>query len=286
MLCDGSEGRKEGGQHRGGDGKGNQWAASSQRLFLAFPSVTAMSRAPPFPTRRRAPSNASNDPYSSQPTSAPGGAQVRPLQISRPTTPSNSSYISSSPQYSQYGVPNTAPIGPLRPQRSEMRARASDYSTSERGSVASGDPYYRDSLEGSRGDPRAYAASNPNTPQSRSRTPRATNGGYTPAANDNIETPTSLGSVLSAFKSAGSRKKTLDSEDAEYWRDQREQEIEAEKARQQRIREKVPGLRVRSNTKGGEIDGRFHLTPAILIFTPPCSRPRPGQRWLGVCDRF
>ncbi|KAJ2919296.1 hypothetical protein MD484_g1171, partial [Candolleomyces efflorescens] len=119
---------------------------------------------------------------------------------------------------------------------------------------ASGDPYYRDSIEASRGDPRAYAASNPNTPQARSRTPRATNGGYTPAANDNVDTPTSLGSVLSAFKSAGSRKKTLDSEDAEYWRDQREQEIEAEKARQQRIREKVPGLRVRSNTKGGEID--------------------------------
>ncbi|RXW22590.1 hypothetical protein EST38_g3261 [Candolleomyces aberdarensis] len=134
-----------------------------------------------------------------------------------------------------------------------MRARASDYSTSERGSVASGDPYYRDSLEASRVDPRAYAASNPNTAQSRSRTPRATNGGYTPAANDSVETPTSLGSVLSAFKSAGSRKQTMDSEDIEYWRE-REQEIEAEKARQMRIREKVPGLRVRSNTQGGEID--------------------------------
>lgn len=121
-------------------------------------------------------------------------------------------------------------------------------------------------------DPRAYAASNPNTPQSRSRTPRATNGGYTPAANENAETPTSLGSVLSAFKSAGSRKKTLDSDDAEYWRE-REQEIEAEKARQQRIREKVPGLRVRSNTKGGEIDGMSYVVESILVMLITSAQP-------------
>ena len=192
-----------------------------------------MSRAPAFPSRRRAPSNASNDPYSSQPTSAPGASNnTRPLQIprspSRPTTPSNSSYA----------VPNTAPIGPLRPQRSELRARASDYSTSERGSVVSNEAYPRESFESTR------------SPQTRSRTPRATNGSYGQPP-DSADTPASLGSVLSAFKSAGSRKNTMqDSEDAEYWRE-REREIEAEKARQQRIQQRVPGRRpTRGNTRG------------------------------------
>ncbi|KAF5323312.1 hypothetical protein D9611_005740 [Ephemerocybe angulata] len=212
-----------------------------------------MSRNSPFPNRRRAPSAASNDVYNSQPTSAPGTSNIRPLvprSPSRPTTPTSSTYRSGSPQYS---APNTAPIGPLRPQRSELRARASEYSNSERGSVASNDPYYRDSYEGSRPDPRAYPTSNPNTPHSRTRTPRAVNGAY-PSDGGEINTPTSLGTVLSAFKSAGSRKNTVESEDAEYWRE-RDREIEAEKARQQRIRERAPGIRpARGNTRAGEID--------------------------------
>ncbi|KAF6766580.1 Sec8 exocyst complex component-specific domain-containing protein [Ephemerocybe angulata] len=233
-----------------------------------------MSRNPPFPNRRRAPSAASNDVYNSQPTSAPGTSNIRPLvprSPSRPTTPTSSTYRSGSPQYS---APNTAPIGPLRPQRSELRARASEYSNSERGSVASNDPYYRDSYEGSRPDPRAYPTSNPNTPHSRTRTPRAVNGAY-PSDGGEINTPTSLGTVLSAFKSAGSRKNTVESEDAEYWRE-RDREIEAEKARQQRIRERAPGIRpARGNTRAGEIDGDSHsiqqtmyyLIPAQLFWT-------------------
>lgn len=244
-----------------------------------------MSRNAPFPTRRRAPSNAaSNDPYNSQPTSAPG-SNTRPLQVprspSRPTTPNSSSYVSGSPQYS---APLSAPIGPLRPQRSELRARVSEYSNSERGSVASNDQYPRGSLEGSRADARGYSGSQPNTPQSArtTRTPRATNGAYPPESAD-INTPTSLGTVLSAFKSAGSRKNTAEGEDAEYWRD-REKEIEAEKARQQRIRERAPGLRARQgSTRGGEIDGRYPTHLDYASTNRLCSRLGPGQRRMGVC---
>jgi len=226
---------------------------------------TIMSRVPPFPSRRRAPSTTSKDDYSSQPTSAPGSS-TRPLAIarspSRPQTPSNSSYVSNSPQYA---VPNTAPVGPLRPQRSELRARASEYSTSERGSVASNDPYYRESFDsGSRPDGRSYATSNAATPTPRSRTPRAANGGaYMPP--DSGEPPTSLDSVLTAFRSAASRKNTVDED--EYWKE-RAQEIEAEKVRQQRIRERVPGVKpLRGNTRGGELDGKIFAPCGELRLT-------------------
>ncbi|TFK30822.1 Sec8 exocyst complex component-specific domain-containing protein [Coprinopsis marcescibilis] len=212
-----------------------------------------MSRNPPFPTRRRSPSNANLNAYPvSPPASSPAYSNTRPLQIprpsSRPSTPTNQPYISGSPQY---GIPpNSAPLGPLRPQRSELRhPRGSEYS-SDRGSIASQDPY-RDSTEGSRGDFRGYPTTNPPTPHSRNRTPRQATS---PQSENSETTPTSLNSALSAFKSAAVRKKTLESEDPEFWKE-REKEIEEEKARQQRIRERVPGLKVsKASRKAGEID--------------------------------
>lgn len=214
-----------------------------------------MSRAPPFPTRRRSPSNGASYPssssYTSQPLSAPG-IPTRPLQISRPpsrpTTPTNSAFVSGSPLYA---APNTAPIGPSRPQRSERRGRLSEYSGSERASISSQD-LYRDSISTTRSELSAsYRTSNvplhlrSNQPQ---QSPTSDDGDHT--------TPTSLVSALSAFHSAGTRRRqTLNAEDVDYRRE-REAEMEAEKLRQQRIREKVPGIRVkRGGAKAGEIDG-------------------------------
>lgn len=211
-----------------------------------------MSRAPPFPTRRRSPplTNGSNLP-SPSPFSPPGSS-VRPLQISRPersTTP-NSSYTPNSPRTAP---PNTAPGGPSRPQRSELRSRMSDYDGSEQAS-------YRDSISTTRSDvsvsqrPRPSASSNPNTP-AKSR-PKPQRLQSVPIDDGELTTPTSLASAMSAFKSAGSRRRALTngSDEMEY-QTERQMEIEAEKARQQRIRDKVPGRRVNGKARAGDIDG-------------------------------
>lgn len=227
-----------------------------------------MSRAPPFPTRRRSPSVTNGSPYALQPASAPGTSSVKPLQISRPgsrpTTPINS-FTSASP--TSYAPPSTAPLGPSRPQRSELRARA-EYAGSERASTSSQEPYYRDSISTSRSE---------NNGTSYRTAPNTAINGTTAAAaasrqrpqriqspvqdNEDATSPTSLNSALSAFKSAGSRRRqTEDSEEYSYQRE-RELEIEAEKARQQRIRDRAPGIR-RGNTRAGEIDG---TSPAMYL---------------------
>lgn len=58
---------------------------------------------------------------------------------------------------------------------------------------------------------------------------------------------------MSAFKAAGRRRATADDEDYEYQR-QRQMEVNAENARQQRIRDKVPGKQVNGKVRLGDID--------------------------------
>ncbi|KDR85374.1 hypothetical protein GALMADRAFT_234199 [Galerina marginata CBS 339.88] len=215
-----------------------------------------MSRAPPFPTRRRSPPITNGTQYNIQPSSAPGTSTTRPLQISRPgsrpTTPVNS-YAPGSPSFPP---PNTAPLGPSRPQRSELRARA-EYPGSERAS-SSQDPY-RDSTGTSRSElngasyrtlptsaNNAGAGPPPRQRPERLKSPTSDNGDAT--------TPVTLTSALSAFQSAGSRRRMPDDSDDYYYKRERELEIEAEKARQQRIRDRAPGIRTRGNTRAGEID--------------------------------
>ncbi|KAJ7786127.1 exocyst complex component sec8 [Mycena metata] len=198
-----------------------------------------MSRAPPFPNRRVQSPPLSNGNGQGSPSS---NGNVRPLQVgrppSRPTTPSNSGPISSSPR----GTSNTAPGGPSRPQRSELRSRGSDYSastSSNRDSSTTDASAYRS---------RPGASSNPSNPaNSRPRPPRAR--GAPP--DDELATPTALGSVMSAFQSAGTRRRGTD--DDEYQRERRE-EMEAERQRQQRIRDKAPGRRVNGKARAGDID--------------------------------
>jgi exocyst complex component 4 len=229
-----------------------------------------MSRAPPFPTRRRSPSITNTGLYTSQPLSAPGTSTTRPLQISRPgtgsrpTTPINP-FTSNSPLLVP---PSTAPIGPSWPQRSELRTHAG-YSASERASTSSQDPF-SDSIGASRldvgGTPYRTLPSSVNIPTNgppprqrsqRLKSPISDNGDET--------TPTSLNSALSAFKSAGSRRRQTPEDVDDYnYRRERELEIEAEKARQQRIRERAPGVRAKGRV--GEIDGKI-LNSACLLRT-------------------
>ena len=248
-----------------------------------------MSRAPPFPTRRRSPSVTNG-----MPSLTPGTSTTRPLQISRPgsqpTTPANA-ITSSSPSYPP---PNTAPLGPSRPQRSELRARA-DYSESERASISSLDPYRDNASASLRSEIfstsyRTVAPNSANTvskiTDSRSKLQRlehiSTNG-------DQLVSP-SLNSALSAFRSAGSRKGqtpsdevTVDDDYYKYQRD-REIEIEAEMARQQRIRDNGLGFRTKGNARRGEIDGM--LFTSVLEPGPNhvSSRSRSGEGRMGVCN--
>ncbi|KAJ6627103.1 Sec8 exocyst complex component-specific domain-containing protein [Mycena sp. CBHHK59/15] len=205
-----------------------------------------MSRAPPFPNRRVRSPSLSN---SNGPAPAPSNG-TRPLQIarppSRPTTPSNSNsgFISSSPRGPP---PNTAPSGPSRPQRSELRSRGSDVSASTSS--------YRDSTAtdiSSSYRSRPNASSNPGTPANSRPKPQRLRSAPT---DDEQTTPTSLGSVMSAFQSAATRRRgmTNGSEEMEYQRERRE-EMEAEKQRQQRIRDKAPGRRVNGKARAGDID--------------------------------
>jgi len=208
-----------------------------------------MSRAPPFPTHRQSPSHAavatspSPSPFS---PSSPSGA--RPFQISRPdlSTATGNGYITSQ---------NAQPSGPSRPQRSELRNRASDYDPSESTS-------HRDSVSTTRSvaslqRPRGLPSSNPNTP-SRPR-PRRLNS---PVSDDGEQpTPASLNSALSAFKSAGARRRAMtDASDSTDYHMDRQSEMEAEKVRQQRIRDRVPGRRIKGSAPAGDVDGTTSIS--------------------------
>ncbi|KAG5353237.1 hypothetical protein C0989_009200 [Termitomyces sp. Mn162] len=208
-----------------------------------------MSRAPPFPTRR-SPSIDRNSISSPIPTPS---TATRPLQISRPTA-GNSPYPSPSPRLAPS---NPSSSGPARPQRSELRSRAPGHDSSEQAS-------YRDSLSTIQSDAslasrsRLGAISSNVVAKSKPR-PQPL---QSPVSDEEyLSTPTSLASALSAFKSAGSRRRDMvnESDDLEY-QAERQNAIEEEKARQQRIRDKVPGRRTNGKARVGDIDGTAFLT--------------------------
>jgi exocyst complex component 4 len=207
-----------------------------------------MSRTPPFPSRRPSVTNG----VSYIPSSAPGTSTIRPLQISRtgsrPTSPVYTSY-----------PPNTAPLGPSRPRRSELRARV-EYSEPERASISS-DPYRdRDSTSTSRSD---YPSTSYRVPPKSANTSTTMGSRSKQQGLDGDQTiPPSLSSSFSAFRSAGSSKGQHPDEVEDNYQRDRELEIEAEKARQQRIRDK--GL-AKGNARRGEIDGMF------IVLEPNCN---------------
>ena len=207
-----------------------------------------MSRTPPFPSRRPSVTNG----VSYIPSSAPGTSTTRPLQISRtgsrPTSPVNTS-----------PSPYTAPLGPSRPRRSELRARV-EHSESERASISS-DPYRdRDSASTSRSD---YPSTSYRGPPKSLNTSTTMDSRSRQQGLDGDQTlPPSLSSSISALRSAGSSKGQNPDEDEDNYQRDRELEIEAEKAKQQRIRDK--GL-ARGNARRGEIDGMF------IVLEPNCN---------------
>lgn len=213
----------------------------------------SMSRAPPFPTSRGRSDSLSNSNGSQYSAMAAG---TRPLQISRqpsrPTTPSNASFVSSSPRGN---IPNTSSVGPSRPQRSELRSRGSEYST-ERVSYADSSTTSTRSDVSQTYRPRPSGSGTTGTPANvRPRPPRLKS--IPTAPTDDEQTPSTLSSVMSAFQSAGTRRRAMtnDSEDMDYQKERRD-EIEAEKVRQQRIKDKVPGRRVNGKARTGDIDGK------------------------------
>ncbi|KAG6885406.1 hypothetical protein C0993_002139 [Termitomyces sp. T159_Od127] len=200
-----------------------------------------MSRAPPFPTSRRSPSvNGSNisAPLSFSPS-------TRPLQISqRSTAPGNGPHPPPSPRLAPSNPPSNTPA---RPHRSELRSRASDNLE-----------LYNDTLGSARSDASLVSRPRPGatSPSIVAKAKPRPQPLQSPIDNEgDLSTPTSLVSALSAFKSAGSRRRDMmnESDDVEY-QAERQNALEAEKARQQRIRDKVPGRRTNGKARAGDID--------------------------------
>ncbi|KAH7930548.1 exocyst complex component sec8 [Leucogyrophana mollusca] len=215
-----------------------------------------MSRAPPLPlesTRRnRAPSiSNTNGTYS---TNLPS---TRPLQIARPTTPSNSAFASSSPK----GPAISSPKGPSRPQRSELRPRqVSQYSASERASTSTQDyngRERRDSSSTTRSDVSVTQRKRNGSVSIASNRPRPDLPRSAAQESSSAVSPTSpaLATVMSAFKDAGARKRgmTNGSEDMDYGRE-KQQELEQERQRQERIRARMPGRKATGKARAGDID--------------------------------
>ncbi|KAJ3969790.1 Sec8 exocyst complex component-specific domain-containing protein [Lentinula raphanica] len=180
-----------------------------------------MSRAPPFPTRQ----NRSASISKSSITSPTGTVSTRPLQISRPTTPSSNSYTSESSRVNN---------GPSRPQRSELRSRNSEI---DRASISSNSTASRTVRTSPTG---------PRQPQ-RQRTMDS-------ETNDDATSP-ALNSVLSAFQTAGNRRRAMTngSDDYEYQR-MREEERAAEMARQQQYQKRMAGRKGSGRPRPGDID--------------------------------
>jgi exocyst complex component 4 len=207
-----------------------------------------MSRASPFPTRRtRSPSQSSTN--VSLQTSFPSSSSRFPQPNRSP-----------SPQ-TAYGNPVAPPTlapsplgGPSRPQRSELRSRlASEHSISERSSN-------RDSMSTTYSDvtqayrPRNGASGIPaSSSDTRSRSQRTNND---QGESDTSPITPTLSAVVSAFQNAGARKRAMTngSEDMEQER-KREKEMQAERLRQQRIQDRMPGRRTNRKAKAGDIDG-------------------------------
>lgn len=213
----------------------------------------------PFPTSsaRRPKSPAQSNGYDAE--SPPFSSSTRPLQIgrpsSRPRTPSNTSFINSSPR--SQGAPS--PNGPSRPQRSELRSRQmSEYSNSDQTSGSSRPRPTRDSETASTtrseaSSVNAYSQANGSTSAAGTRSHSKPKGNI-PAETSPIS-PSSMAAIM-AFQNAGQRKRaqTNGSDDYEYERE-KTREREKEMLMQQRIREKAPGRRTNGKARAGDIDG-------------------------------
>jgi len=202
-----------------------------------------MSRLPPFPTSRRSSSQTRQSSHI-PPTTRPLHI-TRPAYTSRPDSPTN-----------------TTPVGPARPRRSELRDRRIENGT-ERASLVAFENRFRDSASTTHSGELRSQQEALHPPANRKTTEHTSNGAET--------TSTSLASALDAFHSAGtSRRRRMTNASDEYsYQRQRQEEMEAEKARQQRYQERA--LRKNRTTRIGDIDGMYSR-----LFQPHCSlRDKP-----------
>ncbi|KAL4069759.1 Sec8 exocyst complex component-specific domain-containing protein [Scleroderma yunnanense] len=191
-------------------------------------------------------------------------ASTRPLQItrppSRPVTPSTNAFAPSSPK----GPTFSPPKDPIRPQRSELRSRqTSDYSASERTSTSSRVAYdynsrdRRDSSSTTRSDNSiSKQLNNGSASNSKLRLDlpfTAADEGITTSPVSAITSP-ALSAVVAALKDAGARKRRMTNEADEDLERERRAEIERQKVRQERIRDRIPGRRATGKAKAGDID--------------------------------
>ncbi|KAH8099379.1 Sec8 exocyst complex component-specific domain-containing protein [Cristinia sonorae] len=208
-----------------------------------------MSKAPLTPGSRRPRTPNGND-YD---VSIPVPSSTRPLQINRPptrpATPSSSNTASQgSPRMPDYSLPN----GPSRPQRSGLRSRQVSEYSEDGGSIDSRstrDSRIRESTE---------------VPMARvnnvSSSSKAVNGRSRPGKNPTSPTsgdelsPTSS-AAIAAFQSVITRRRTNTRDDVmdDEYEKAREREMEVQKVRQKRIRDKMPSRKT-GRHKPGDID--------------------------------
>ena len=217
----------------------------------------------PTPRRTRTPSISISSPLPNPlnyPTSLP---TTRPLQIARPSTPSN-------PKPPPFSSPNR----PHRPQRSDLRPRqpSEGYSTSERTSTSSrivndlNTRERRDSSSTTLSD--ASVQHRPIGSTSLPTKPR-----LDPPRSATSESPLpsttaspALSAAMAAFRDAGEtnfrRRELANGDDEGNYELERRSEVEREKLRQDRIKERMPYRK--PTTKTGEIDGQSN---ALIFYT-------------------
>jgi len=209
--------------------KGNFRHPSPSLSVCTGQPAQPMSRVPPFPASR----------HSSSSSQTPQASSTRPLHIPRPA------------RVTRPESPNTIPIGPARPRRSELRGRTVENDTERASSVALEDQY-RDSVSTTHS-----AMSGQLHPQQEVSRPPASRKATEYTTNGVESSSTSLASALDAFHFAGTsrrRRMTNGSDEFNYQR-QRQEEIEAEKARQQRYQERA--LKKTRTARAGDIDGMY-----------------------------
>lgn len=198
------------------------------------------------------------------PTSLP---QTRPLQIARPSTPSNTTFSSSS---SPKAPPFSSLNRPHRPQRSDLRPRQpSDYSASERTSTSSriindlNTRERRDSSSTTLSDASIQrrpigSISLPTHP--RLDPPRLATSELPVSPLSSTTASPALSAAMAAFRDAGEtsfrRREPANGNDERSYEQERHLEIEREKARQDRIKERMPHRKPTANANSGEIDGQ------------------------------
>ncbi|TCD59885.1 hypothetical protein EIP91_011260 [Steccherinum ochraceum] len=206
-----------------------------------------MSRIPPPLTSRR-PRTPNGSDHDSQHHS------TRPLQINRPptrpTTPSSSNVPLPSPRGQEFSFSN----GPTRPQRSGLRSRqVSEYSEDGDSRSSFRDSRFRESL-----DTTNSRANNPpsssKTPNGRPRPTRDPSLPLSPTSETDTVSPTSA-AAIAAFQSVIAKRRGVTRDDVmdEEYEKAKEKEIEVQKVRQKRIRDKMPSRKVTAH-RPGDID--------------------------------